>query len=381
VEHPLRKLAVRRLVLVIAISSFLVLSLPESSFAQNYERIYLLQRGESTFQLTISITHTLYDYYLQKSHQAPISDLDTFVTPYSLALVAADIRTIFPGEEEFVNGVLMVVHQIPYEVVAETKYPVETMIDNKGDCDLLSYIAASMLETQGLDIVLFYYEQESHMNLGINLQNPPQDSRTTVTYVDYQGTRYYMAECTGNDWETGWRIGEMPPELEGAQITVIPLENVEETAPGQVSSSFGSLQSSTISLTASSFILMEGNPVTITGRVTVPDSNITVSLYAATNNNWHLIGTTQIDSNGRYAFSWNPASWGQYHLKASWPGDDEYAGADSSAVSIYVLPKFLVFAFGGALILTVIAVVIFLIYRTTHPKETQTFEASQDVYS
>ena len=187
-----------------------------------------------------------------------------------------------------------------------------------------------------------------------------------------------MAECTGNDWENGWRIGEMPPELEGAQVTVIPLENVEETAPGQVSSSFGSLQSSTISLTVASFILMEGNPVTITGRVTVPDSNTTILLYAATNNNWHLLGTTQTDTTGRYTFSWDPTQWGQYHLKAGWPGDDEYAGADSSTVSIYVLPRFLIFAFGGILILTVIAVVIYLIYRTTHPKEAQTFEAYQD---
>lgn len=371
----------RKLVTAVAAAVFVILSLSQPCFAQNYEQKYLFQRGESTYQLTVTITHSLYEYYQQKNHYATTNNLDTFVTPYALALVAADIRSVFHLEEDFVNAVLMLVHQIPYEVVAESKFPVETMVENEGDCDLLSYIASSLIEAQDLDVVLLYYEQESHMNIGVSLPNPPRDSRTTVTYVDYGGTRYYMAECTGYDWQNGWRVGEMPPDLEGAQVAVVPIDNAEGTAPGQVSSSFGTVQASTISLTVSSFILLEGSPVTMNGQVSTPNAHGTVSLYGTTGNNWLLLGTAELDSNGQYSFSWKPTQWGQIHLKASWPGDDEYAGADSNGVSIYILPSFLVPAFVGILVITIMVVIIFVIYRTTHPREAQPFETSPDLYT
>jgi hypothetical protein len=371
----------RTLVVMVAATVFIILSLSEPSFAQNYEQQYLFQSGESTYQLTVTITPSLYEYYQQKSHYATTNNLDTFVTPYALALVAADIRTVYHLEEDFVNAVLMMVHQIPYEVVAEPKFPVETMVENQGDCDLLSYIASSLIRAQDLNVVLLYYEAESHMNIGVSLPNPPRDARTTVTYVDYGGSRYYMAECTGNDWQNGWRVGEMPPDLDGAQVAVIPIDNAEATAPGQVSSSFGSMQASTISLTVSSFMLLEGSSVTLTGEVSIPNAQGTVSLYGTTSSNWVLLGTAQLDSNGRYSFSMKPTQWGQIHVKASWPGDDEYAGADSNSVSIYVLPQFLVPALAGLLVMTIMVVIILVIYRTTHPRETQPIENSPGLYT
>jgi hypothetical protein len=371
----------RTLVLIMAVAAFIVLSLSQPSFAQNYEQTYLFQHGESTYQLTATITHSLYEYYQQKTHYATTNNLDTFVTPYALALVAADIRSVYPLEEDFVNAVLMMVHQIPYEVVAEPKFPVETLVENQGDCDLLSYIASSLIRAQDLNVVLLHYEAESHMNIGVSLPNPPSDARTTVTYVDYGGSRYYVAECTGNDWQNGWRVGEMPPDLDGAQVAIIPIDNAEVTAPGQVSSSFGSVQASTISLTVSSFLLLEGSSVTLRGEVSIPNALGTVSLYGTAGNNWVLLGTTRLDSNGQYSFSWTPTQWGQTRVKASWPGDDEYAGADSNSVSIYVLPQFLVPALAGLLTMTIMVVIILVIYRTTHPREPQPFESNSDAYT
>jgi len=366
--------------LIFLVAGFiLVLMLSGTCFAQNYEQHYFLLKDQSTYRLTLSITHSLYEYYQRKNHQLTQNNFASFVTPYSLALVAADIRSIFPDKEDFVNAVLMVVHQITYQVVEETKYPVETIVENRGDCDLFSYVAASLIKSQYMDVVLFYYEHESHMNIGVNLQNPPRDVRSTITYVEYGGIRYYMAECTGGDWRTGWRVGECPPELEGAQVTVVTLEDCEQIAPGQVSSSFGTMDSSAISLTVSSNFVIEGSAVIISGKIFVSNSSGTVMLYAAANGNWFSIGTVESDSNGRYAFSWNPTLWGQYHLKASWSGDDEHAGADSEIISIYVVPKYLVFIGGGLVILTIVVAVIFLMYRATHSQEIQTFEETSAI--
>ena len=187
---------------------FLFLMFAKIGLAQNYEQKYFLQDRQDTYQLTLSITSSLYEYYQQKSHYLTQDNFASFVTPYSLALVAADVRGVFPSEEGFVNAVLMLVHQIPYRIVEEPKYPIETIIENQGDCDLLSYICASLIKAQDLDVVLLYYETESHMNVGEHLPNPPRDARSSSSYVDYVGTRYYMAECTGNDWQNGWRVGE-----------------------------------------------------------------------------------------------------------------------------------------------------------------------------
>jgi hypothetical protein len=370
----MRRQTAGKLGVAIAIGVFLVLMFSRVCYAQNYERKYFLLKGQSTYQLTLSITPSLYEYYQQKNHLLTRNNFANFVTPYSLALVAADIRSIFPNEEDFVNAVLMFVHQIPYQIVAEAKYPVETIVENKGDCDLLSFIAASLIKAQNMDVVLFYYESESHMNIGVSLPSPPKDARTTISYVDYGGNRYYMAECTGGDWQNGWRVGECPLELEGAQVEVVTLEKSEQIAPGQVSSSFGALESSVISLTVSPSFVIEGSTVVLAGQVSVSNSNGTVVLYAVADGNWFAIGTVKLDSDGCYVFLWNPTSWGQYYVKASWSGDAETAGADSEIVSVYVVPKFLVFAGVGIVVVAIIGVVVFLMYRTTHPQELQTFE-------
>lgn len=365
----------RKLVAVFALEFLLVLVFSEVCFAQNYERTYFLLEGQSTYQLTLSITPSLYEYYQQKSHRLTQYSFASFVTPYSIALVASDIRSIFSDEEDFVNAVLMLVHQIPYEIVDGAEYPVETFVENRGDCDLLSYVAASLMKAQGLDVVLFYYEHESHMNVGVGLPSPPRDARTVVSYVDYGGVRYYVAECTGDDWQDGWRVGEYPSELKGTEVTVVTLDSCEQVAPGQVSSSFGTLGSSVISLTVSSGFVIEESVVKLTGQVSVLEPGGTVTLYATAGGGWFAFGKANLDSSGHYAFSWGPSSFGQYCVKASWSGNDEYAGADSGVVSVFVIPKVWVFVVGGAVVLAVIGLVVFLMYRTTRPQELEAFVA------
>ena len=373
----MHRVSASKYVMVVLIGFLVILTCPKTCSAQNYEQTYFLREGQSTYELTLSITPSLYQYYQQKDHQLTQNNFATFVTPYSLAPAAVDIRSIFPDDEDFANAVLMLVHQIPYEVVEEAEYPVETIVEDRGDCDLLSFVASSLIKSQHMDVVLFYYRQESHLNIGVNLPSPPRHARTAVTFVDHAGTRYYMAECTGGDWQSGWRVGECPPDLEGTPVTVITLENSEQVAPGQVSSSFGALKTSVVSLGISSSFVMEGNVVVVAGQVSVSNPGGTVTLYAAKSEDWSSIGTATLDSSGRYSFSWEPVPWGQYYMKASWSGDSEYAGADSEIVPIYIVPRMVVFAAGLAF-MAIIAVAIFAIFRITHPEETQTLDAASE---
>ena len=363
-----------RLVTVAAVAILLALTVSPPSSAQNYERQYCLQNGLSTYRLSLSVTPSLYEYYQQKNHQLTQQNFATFVTPYTMARVAADIRSVFPRTEDFVNAVLMLVHQVSYEVIDEGRYPVETIFENEGDCDLLSYVAASLTKAEGLATVLLYYEHESHMNIGISLPSSPENARTAVTYVDYDGARYYMAECTGEDWQDGWRAGECPPELNDARVTVVTLEDCEQVAPGQVSSSFGVMESSLMSLTVSPSFAIEGSTVTIGGQVTVSDAEGTVTVYAAAGEGWSILGTVEVGPGGDYGFPWNPIAWGQYHLKASWSGDEGHSGADSQVVTVYIIPRLLVLAAGGLIVIMAIIIIMLLIHRTTYSQGIETFE-------
>jgi hypothetical protein len=309
----------------------------------NYSQTYqLLNRpGSSTYySLTVSITPSLYGYYLGKDHSVDsYEDLTKFVTPNALRPIADDLWEIYNDEEDFANGVLMIVHQIPYKEVEPEKYPVETIAENEGDCDLFSFIAASIMKAGGLDVVLLIYEEQQHMNIGVYLTNPPDDARFTVHYFPYHGKRYYVAECTGDNWENGWRVGEYPEEFKGASATIIPIENYEQTSPGQVSSSYSSLASSSLTLKLSSnFALVQGT-VTIGGSVSPASSDKNVTIYVSSDGfTWNILGVAVTDSNGHYSYAWKPRSAGIYHIMASWSGDQEHAGADSAVCTITVIP-------------------------------------------
>jgi hypothetical protein len=188
--------------------------------------------GNVTYQLNVVVSDFLHEYYAEKSHTlTSIDGFSNFVTPYALKPIADNLWKIYDNDEDFTNGVLMLVHQITYEETETAKYPVETIVDKKGDCDLLAYIATSILKAGGFDAVLLYYKEQSHMNIGVHLANAPKDTRSSAYSLTHHGVTYYVAECTGGNWKEGWRVGECPTELKKVTSQVITLENAEQVSP------------------------------------------------------------------------------------------------------------------------------------------------------
>jgi hypothetical protein len=261
----------------------------------------------------------------------------------------------------------MIVHQIPYEVTTPAKYPVETIVDNKGDCDLFSFIAASIIKASGLDVVLLYYEQAAHMNIGISLQNAPQHARGNIFSVMNNNIKYYVAECTGGNWQDGWRVGECPDELENAHPQVITVEDSGQSTTGQVSASYKSLSTSSLTLTASSSFLIQGSIVTFSGQLlpNLPNENITV--YIRTSNSpWTVLDTATTDSDGQFSYSWNVETGGTCNIRASWSGNNDYAVTDSPTQTITSLSTFVILLLTVAGILVVVGTVTYLMSRANH---------------
>jgi len=321
--------------------------------------------GSRHYRLNVAVSQSLYEYYGEKSHILDSSnDFAKFVTPYALQPIADSLWEIYMGDEDFANGVMMIVHQIPYDETLPVKYPVETIADNKGDCDLFSYVACSIMKAGGLDVVLLYYESEAHMNVGVRLSHAPHDVRGQAYYVTYNDVRYYVGECTGDDWRNGWRIGECPDDLKDTSPEVITLENCEQWAPGQVSASYKTLESSEISLAISSTNVIQGSTITLSGQLSPPLQDKTVTVYIKTNNlPWTVLDTVTTDSNGRFAYAWNAEVAGICYIRASWSGDDDYAGADSPINSLMVLSIFFILLLAITIILVCVGTVVFFMSR------------------
>lgn len=353
-----RRLAVVTLLLVV---SYLF----PCCFAQNYSQSYQIldsPDGSIRYRLNVVVPESLYEYYYERSHRlGSSSDFAKFVTPYALSPIAESLWEICSDGEDFANGVLMIVHQIPYNETLPVKYPVETIVTDKGDCDLFSYIAASILKAGGLDVVLLYYESEAHMNVGVHLPQPPNDVRGRAHYVTYNDARYYVAECTGGNWNGGWRVGEFPDGLDLTSITVITLERSEEWAPGKVSASYETLKSSTISLITSPPYTIQGSPITISGQLSPNQPQEAVTIYIKANNfPWTVLDTVTSRSDGKFSYTWKPDVAGVCYIRASWYGDTEYAGADSTICQVMIFSVFFVLLLTATLVLVCVGTVVFL---------------------
>ena len=366
--------------LTISIPLILILFLSNTTLAQTSEHTFKLLNqpdGSKTYQLTISITETLYEYYQSRNHQLYNNyDLAKFVTPSPLEPVANDLWTIYNNPEDFANGVLMITHQIPYQESIPKKYPIETITENEGDCDLFSFLAASIMKAGGLDVNLLLFEEQEHMTVGVHLPETPKDARTAASYFTHDEKRYFIAECTGN-LENGWRVGECPDSIQGATALIIPLDEINEiTSPDQVSSSYSSPQYSSLHLSVSTEFAIAQNDIQIIGSLSPSLEGKNITLYFSSYSSpLTKLATVETNSNGRFSHTWNSPPGGIYSIRANWSGDADYIGADSSISKIVIIPfQWLIM---GATVLFFL-IILLIVSLATRGNETPNMESFPD---
>ena len=315
-------------------------------------------------------------YYAQQSHVCSSDgDFAKFVTPYALKPVADKLRGLYQDDEDFANSVLMIVHQIPYKASGPEKYPVETIVANSGDCDLLSLIAASIMKAGGLDVVLLYYKTQAHMNVGVHLSHPPTNTRGAITYVNStigEG-KYYVAECTGlvADWRDGWRVGECSDTVKQAPVAVITLENSEQIAPEQVAVGFATKAASNI-VAGTSIIVAQGSTLTVQGHLTPNEPNENVTIFVTANGSpLTIVGTALTKPDGKFEYNYNSTDLGLFIVRVSWAGNENYDSAMTQPQILVVLPTFVVPLVWLAVIIAFLSLVTVIILRKTRKNKTQ----------
>jgi transglutaminase-like putative cysteine protease len=89
------------------------------------------------------------------------------------------------------------------------KFPLETLYDKGGDCEDTSILLASILRELGYGTVLV--ATDNHMGVGLKTSGDGN--------FQYLGMEFYYIETTG----VGWEIGELPDEMDGVKIEIIPV--------------------------------------------------------------------------------------------------------------------------------------------------------------
>jgi len=355
-------------VIIMLVTVFFTVPIGQTqSQTQDYTASFLLLSQPSndksaTYELNITIPASLYQYYTKQSHTAfTQSDYAKYVTPYALKPIADRLWQIYNNTEDYVNGALEIVHQITYQEILPSRYPIETLVAGRGDCDLFVYIVASILEAGGIHAVLLLYEDQQHMQIGIDVGDQPKDARYPSYSVPYQNISYYIAECTGGAWRYGWRVGECPDKYQNVSIQVVPLDRMEQTSIGQVAANLRELDHSTLAMKVSRTMLLENNAITITGQIYPQSPNENVTIQAKINNNiWRTIGTITTESDGRFSYNWTPPVGGIVDVQASWSGNRQLNGANSAVNNVVVIPLFIVALVTATTVAIIIITLVFV---------------------
>ncbi len=100
------------------------------------------------------------------------------------------------------------------------RYPIETLVDEGGDCEDTAILFVSIVREMGYGVVLLRFDQAHHMAAGVRISQDVVagwNRDYALTYYVSEGKLYAYCETTGE----GWRIGEKPEWVKDAGAVVI----------------------------------------------------------------------------------------------------------------------------------------------------------------
>jgi hypothetical protein len=193
---------------------------------ESYAIAYARDIGGYEWQFQIPISD--YMKFRVQQHRMPamkhIGDsLMQYVTPEdpTIKRIAGEFLKYAKTREEAAQNIVDFAQQTVYNKDIESKgtefvrYPLETLVENSGDCEDTAILAASLLKAARFDVALI--EFPDHMAVGIV-------GDFTGSYYEVDGKKYHYAETAGAEWpgkrSRTWKIGEMPTERDATVYKV-----------------------------------------------------------------------------------------------------------------------------------------------------------------
>jgi hypothetical protein len=140
---------------------------------------------------------------------------DNFISGFINSVKATKAQYNF-SDRQLIDYLVAFVQSLPYvpDDVSTgfdeyPKYPVETLIENGGDCEDTSILMVTLLRELGYGAVLLGLP--GHMAVGVK-----GSDNLPGSYYTYEGSKYFYLETTGE----GWTIGDIPPAHKNQSATL-----------------------------------------------------------------------------------------------------------------------------------------------------------------
>lgn len=218
---------------------------PDNAYTDSLSAEYIFPFKNTSITLFVSVPASIYhgakdtgskylpytkitsrEYYADFTNDPLQEEMYTQI----LTQTASVKHTLDLTDDEYLELLSTFVQSIHYHTKDEYRYPVETIIDQYGDCDDKSILLAGLLTRAGYDAVLLIFDEESHAAVGIKTAD-------TTAYPDTGG--YAVIETTDFSYitdrsfqfEDGSSLSSTPSVISvgtgaktytsGSQITVI----------------------------------------------------------------------------------------------------------------------------------------------------------------
>ena len=167
---------------------------------------------------SVTIPTSLYDDY--RSRPRPTTgDYTLYASDEGDREILADLGATLKGyaeelgleEYETVHFIANFVQQLEYTADIDStgfddygRYPIETLVEDGGDCEDTAILLGKLMDGLGYDVVLIRLPE--HMALGVR-----EAEKFVGTFYAYEGAKYFYIETTSS----AGRIGLVPEEYEG----------------------------------------------------------------------------------------------------------------------------------------------------------------------
>ncbi|MBU0595902.1 hypothetical protein KJ567_04380 [Candidatus Bipolaricaulota bacterium] len=204
----------RRPSIVIVLAALLLpIGISALSQSANIERQFRWESGGHTWTLIHRFCEASYRFFRTLPRTLDYTAYDVYVSDTrdddELCGLVAALETLARNAGldvwEKLNLVISFAQSIPYvsEEGEYPRYPLETLVEMKADCEDASILTAALLRQMGFGVVLLAFLEEHHMGVGVRVL--PADA-SELTYYTWNGDVYYYLEPTS----VGWKIGELP---------------------------------------------------------------------------------------------------------------------------------------------------------------------------
>jgi len=193
---------------------------------QVIERNYTWTYNDQTYSMSLVVPEPMYEYYSTKERYETSDYRGYILHPYDDAYIevmgrefdkiAAMDNLTKVQEVELVTSFVQNLHYLTDDTTGfdeYPKFPVESLVDEGGDCEDTSILLSHLLEAIEIETALLTLP--GHMAIGVEMN-------ATGAHWDIGNTTYYYLETT----VPGWEIGSIPIEHVGKSVEVNVVDEI-----------------------------------------------------------------------------------------------------------------------------------------------------------